>query len=123
MGCTGGPAHKIAIHTPGGLETSVTPLRVKTFGTQRSDRLILLHHQRLCTLLCPFVRHIWSGITVLTLGSQLSPKRVVSATMTSSPHIRMLVLLLGLKRLGSTAGATLSICCLNASVSLAWTAL
>ena len=38
------------------------------------------------------------------------------------PHVRILVLLLGLKRLGNTDGATLSICCLNASVSLAWTA-
>ena len=41
----------------------------------------------------------------------------------SSPHVRILVLLIGRKRLGSTDGATLSICCLNASVSLAWTAL
>ena len=40
-----------------------------------------------------------------------------------SPHVRILVLFLGLKRLGNKDGATLNICCLNASVSLAWTAL
>ena len=37
--------------------------------------------------------------------------------------MHILVLLLGLKRLGNTDGATLNICCLNASVSLASTAL
>ena len=63
------------------------------------------------------------GTIVLTLGSQLLPRRVVSATITASPHARIVVLLLGLKRLGNTDGATLSICCLNASVALAWTAL
>ena len=123
MGCIGGPAHKLAIRTSGGLQTSVTPHRVNTFGPQRSDRLTLLHHRRLCTQLYRCVRHTWSGIIVLTLGSQLSPLRVVFATIMSSPHIRILDLLSGLKRLGSTDGATLSICCLNASVYLAWTAL
>ena len=123
MGCMGGPAHQLAVRTSGGLQTSVTPRRVNTFGTQRSDRLILMHHRRLCTQLCPFVRHTWSGIIVLTLGSQLLPQRVVSATITSSPHVRILVLLPGLELLGSTDGTTLSICCLNASVSLAWAAL
>ena len=59
----------------------------------------------------------------LDFGSQLLPRRVVSATITSSPCVRILVLFLGLKRLGNTDGATLNICCLNASVSLAWTAL
>ena len=123
MGWMGGPAHQLAKRTSRGLQTSVTPRRVNTFGPQRSDRLILLHHQRLCTQLYPCVCHTWSGIVVLTLGPQLSPLRVVSATITPSPHVRTLVLLPGLKRLGSTDGATLSICCLNASVSLAWTAL
>ena len=65
----------------------------------------------------------WPEIIFLTLGTQLLPRRVVSATITSSPHARSSVLLLGLKRLGNTDGATLSIYCLNASVSLAWTAL
>ena len=108
MGCMGGAAHKLAMHTSGGVQTSVNPHRVNTFGTQRSDRLILLHHRRprLYTQLCPCVRHTWSGIIVLTLGSQLSPRRVVSATITCSPHVRIVVLLLGLKQLGSTDGAT-----------------
>ena len=44
-------------------------------------------------------------------------------SITSSPCVRILVLLLGLKRLGNTDGATLNICCLNASVSLTWTTL
>ena len=125
MDCMGGPAHhgQLAIHKSGGLRISVTPRRMSTFGAQRSDRLILLHHRRLCTQLCPCVRHTWTGIIVLTLGSQLLPQRVVSATITSSPKVRILVLLLGLKRLGNTDGATLSICCLNAGVCLAWTGL
>ena len=122
MGCMGGPAHQLAVHTSGGLQISVTPQRVNTFDVQRSDRLVLLHHRRLCTQLCP-LRRTWSGIIVLTLGSQLLPQRVVSATITSSPHVRILVLLPGLKRLGNTDGATLSICYLDASVSLAWRAL
>ena len=63
------------------------------------------------------------GDHCLDFGSQLLPRRVVSATITSSPCVRILVLLLGLKRLGNTDGAALNICCLNASVSLAWTAL
>ena len=113
----GGRAHQLAIHTSGGLQTSVTPRRVNTFGPQRSDWLTLLRRRRLCTRLCPCVRRIWSGIIVLTLGSQLSPLRVISATIPASPHVRILVLPLGLMRLGSTDGATLSICCLNASVS------
>ena len=115
--------NQLAIRTAGGLQTSVAPHRVNPFGLQRSDRLILLHHRRLCIQLCPCIRHTWLGIIVLTLRSQLSPLRVVSATITSSPHVRILVLLIGLKRLGSTDGATLSICCLTASVSLAWTPL
>ena len=82
-----------------------------------------MHHRRLCIQLCPCVRNTWSGIIVLTLGSQLSPLRVVSATITSSPHVRILILLPGVKRLGSADGATLSICCLTASVSIGWTAL
>ena len=49
--------------------------------------------------------------------------RAVSTAITSSPCVRILVLLLGLKRLGNTDGATLNICYLNASASLAWTAL
>ena len=32
MGCMGGPAHQLAIHTSGGLQISVTPQRVNTFG-------------------------------------------------------------------------------------------
>ena len=123
MGCMGGPAHQLAIRTSGGLRTSVTPHRVNTFGPQRSDHLILLHHRRLCIPLCPCACHTWSGIIVSTLGSQLSPLHVVSATITSSPHAQILVPLLGLKRLGSTDGATLGICCLTARVSLAWTPL
>ena len=118
-GLHGRPRAQLAIHTSGGLQISVTPQRVNTFGAQRSDRLTLLHHRRLCTQLCPCVRRTWPGIIVLTLGSQLLPQRVVSATITSSPRVRILVLLLGLKRLGGTDGATLSICYLNASVSLA----
>ena len=43
-----------------------------------------MHKRRLCTQLCPFVRHTWSGIIVLTLGSQ-SLQRVVSATSTFFP--------------------------------------
>ena len=39
MGCMGGPAHQLAIHTSGGLQISVTPQRVNTFGAQRSDQL------------------------------------------------------------------------------------
>ena len=123
MGCMGGPAHRLAIHTPGGLQISVTPQRVNTFRAQRSNRLTLLHHQRLCSQLCPCGRRTWLEIIVLTLVSQLILQRVGSATITSSPRFRILVLLLGLLRLGNTDGATLSICCLNASVSLAWTAL
>ena len=46
----------------------------------------------------------------MTLGTQLLPQRVVSATITSSPHFRILVRLLGLTPLGTTDGATLSIC-------------
>ena len=76
-----------------------------------------------CTQLYPCGRRTWSEMIVLTLGTQLLPQYVVSATITSYPHVRSLVLLLGLKRLGSTDGATLSICCLTASVSLAWTPL
>ena len=65
--------------------------------------------------------------TLLPLRGHV-PHRVVSATITSSPRVRILILLLGHKRLGNTDGATLltftlSIGCLNASVSLAWTAL
>ena len=122
MGCMGGPAHQLAIRTSGGLQTSATPQPVNTFGPQRSNRLVPLHHRQLCIQLCPCVRHTCqcSGIIVLTLGSQLLPLRVVSATIMCSPHVRNLVLLLGLKRLGSTDGATLSICCLTASVALAW---
>ena len=61
----------------------------------------------------------------LALGSQLLQHRVVSAMITSSPRVPILEQLLGLKRLGNTDGATLSIGCSNASVSLAcsWTAL
>ena len=114
---------QLAIHTFGGLQISVTPQRVNTFGAQRSDRLTQLHHRRLCTQLCPCVHRTWSGIIALTLGSQLLLQRVVSATITSSARVRILFLLLGLKRLGNTDGATLRICCWNASVSLAWTAL
>ena len=123
VGCMGCLAHQLAIHTSGGLQISVTPQFVNIFGAQWSDRLILSHHRRLCTQLCPCDRRTWSGILVLTLGSQLLPQREVSATIMSSTHVRILVLLLGLKRLGNTDGATLSIRCLNASVSLAWTAL
>ena len=68
---------------------SVTPQRVNTFRAQRSDRLTLLHHRRLCTQLCPCVRRTWSGIIVLTLGSQLLLQRVVSATITSSPRVQI----------------------------------
>ena len=124
MGCVGAPAHQLAIHASGGLQTFVTPRHVNTFGPQRSDRLTLLRRRRLRTRLCPCVRRvrrIWSGIIVLTLGSQLSPLRVISATIPSSPRVRILVLLLGLMRLGGTDGATLGICCLNASVSPALT--
>ena len=85
MGCMGGPAHPLAIRMSGVLQTSVTPPRVNTFGPQRSDRLILLHHCRLYTQLCPCVRRTWSGIIVLTLVSHLSPLRLVSATITSFP--------------------------------------
>ena len=35
MGCMGGPAHRLAGHTPGGLQISVAPQRVNTFGAQR----------------------------------------------------------------------------------------
>ena len=114
----GGPAHRLAIHTPGGWRVSVTPQRVNTFGAKRSDRHILLHHQRSCTHLCPCGRRTWSAIIVLTLGTQLLPQHVVSATSTSSPRVRILVLLLGLERLVNTDGATVSICCFNASASL-----
>ena len=123
MGYMDGPVHQLATHTSGGSQTSVTPHRVNAFGVQRSDWLILLHHRRLCTQLCHCVCHKWSKIIVLTLGTQLLPQHVVSATTTSSARVRILVLLLGLKRLGNTDGATLSICCLNAGVSLAWTTL
>ena len=123
IGCMGGSAHQLAIRTSGWLRKSVTPHRVNTFGPQPLDRLILLQHRQLCIQLCPCVRHTWSGIIVSPLVSQLSPLRVVCATITSSPHARNLVLLLEFKRLGSTDGATLSICCLTASVSLAWTPL
>ena len=46
-----------------------------------------------------------------------------SAKTASSLSVRVLGLLLGLKRPGNTDGATLNTCCLNARVSLAWTAL
>ena len=105
MGCKGGPAHRLAIHTPGWWQTSVTPQCVNTFGAQRSARLSLLHHQRLCTQLCPCGRRTWSDIVVLTLGTQLLPQHVVSATIMSSPHVPVLVLLVGLKRLVDTVGA------------------
>ena len=84
MDCMGGPAHQLAIHTAGGLQIPVSPRPASSFGAQRSDRRILLHHRRLCTQLCPYVRHTWLGIIVLTLGSQLLPQCVVSATITSS---------------------------------------
>ena len=45
----------------------------------------------------------------MTLGPQLLPRPVFSATITSSPYVRILVLLLGLKRLGNTDGATLTL--------------
>ena len=99
MGCMGGPAHQLAIHTSGGLQASVTPPRMNMFGAQRSDRLILLHRRRLCTPLHPCVCRNWSGMIVLTLGSQLLPQRVGSAPITYSTLVRILVLLLGLKRL------------------------
>ena len=90
-----------ARHTPaGGLQISVTPHRVNTFGAQQSDRSIRLRHRRLCTQMCPCVCHTRPGIIALTLGLQLPPQRVVSATIMSSPQVRILVLLLGLKRLG-----------------------
>ena len=56
----------------------------------------------------------WPEIIFLTLGTQLLPRRVVSAAITSSPHARSSVLIRGLKQLGKTDDATLSICCLNA---------
>ena len=57
------------------------------------------------------------------MGTWLLPEQVGSATTTSPSHFRILVLLRGLQRPGNTDGATLSICCLSAGVSLAWTAL
>ena len=57
----------------------------------------LLHHPRLYTQLCPCGRRTWSEIIVLTLGTHLLPQHVVSATITSSPYVRILILLLGLK--------------------------
>ena len=117
MGCMVGPTHQLATHVR--LQISVTPhAQTPVERNGQSGLHILLHRRRLCTQGCPCVR-TRSGIIVLTLGTQLSPQRVVSATITSSRHVRILVLLLGLKRLGNTDGATLSICCLNASVSLA----
>ena len=74
------------------------------------------------TRVCPCGRRTWLEIIVFTLETQLLLRNVVSATITSSPHVRILILLIGHKRIGNTDGATLSICCLNASVSVAWTA-
>ena len=50
------------------------------------------------------------------------PPHVVSAKTTSFPRARIFGLLLGLRQPGSTDGATLSTCCVNDRVSLAWTA-
>ena len=80
-------------------------------------RHILLHHRRWCTQLCPCSRHTWLESISLILGTQLLPQHIVSATITSFPHVRVFVLLLGLKRLENTDGATLSICCLNACIT------
>ena len=113
----------LAVHKSGGLQISVTPRRVSTFGAQRSGQLTLLRPRRSCTQYRPSAGRTLLGTIVLTLGSQLLPRRVVSATITSSPCVRILILLLGLKRLGNTDGATLNICCLNLSVSLTSTAL
>ena len=41
MGCMGGPARQLAIHTFGGLQITVTPQSVNTFGVQR---LVGLHY-------------------------------------------------------------------------------
>ena len=57
----------------------------------------LPHHRRLCTHLRPCGRRSGSEIIFFTLGTQLLPQHVFSATITSSPHVRILVLLLGLK--------------------------
>ena len=121
MDCMGGPAHQLAIHKSGGLRISVTPRRGSTFGAQRSDRLILLHHRQLCTQIMSLRSSHLVGDHCLDFG--------VTACSLCNDHVfpsrvsGFLVLLLGLKRLGNADGATLSICCLNASVSLAWTAL
>ena len=109
-------------HTAGGLQLSVTPQRGNTSGAQRSDRHTLRRRPRLYTQLFPCGHRTWLEIIALTLGTQLLPQRVFSATITSSPGVRILVLLLGRKRQVNTDAATMSICCLNASVSVAWTA-
>ena len=49
MACMGGPAHQLAVHKSGGLQISVTPRRVSTFGAQRSGQLTLLRPRRSCT--------------------------------------------------------------------------
>ena len=64
MGCVGGPAHRLAIRTPGGLQISITPQRGSTSGAQRPDRHILLRRPRLYTPLCPCGRHTWWEIIV-----------------------------------------------------------
>ena len=123
VGCKGGPAHRLAIHTLGGWQISVTPQCVNTFGAQRSARLSLLHHQRLCTQLCPCGRRTWSDIVVLTLGTQLLPQHVVhniNHVFPSCPGFG------SAPRAQAASGHSwrqLSICWLNASVSQASTAL
>ena len=48
MACMGGPAHQL-VHKSGGLQISVTPRRVSTFGAQRSGQLTPLRPRRSCT--------------------------------------------------------------------------
>ena len=108
---------------PGGLPISVSPRWRNTYGAQRKDRHIQLRRPPFYTQLCPCGRHTYSGIIVLTLGTRPLPQRVLSATITSSPRVRILVRLLRFRRLGNSDGATLSTSYLNASVSLAWTAM
>ena len=107
MGCMGSPAHWLGIHTPSGLhaQISVAPERVNSVGAQQSDWLVVRRYRRLYNQLCPCCRRTWSGIVVFASGTQLLPQHVVSATITSSPHVPILVLLVGLNRLGSTDGA------------------
>lgn len=106
MGCMVGLMHQCNINIPGWLLTSVKPPRGNTSDSLQSGRCLLLHPRRFCTQLCRCGHRIMTGITFLSTGKQLLTVRVVCATTMSFSCVMIFDLLLGLKRPGTTDGAT-----------------